>query len=236
MASAGNRLVADQGGARLSRRDFIIAGGLATAALVPALVSPAPQGSALGRGGSLAGLVPERIGPWIDQPASSIVIPKGEDSDDTYEDVVTRYYVSDRQAPVMLLLAFGSAQAGNAQLHRPEVCYPAAGFDLRDSQRIQLPLAGQEVGARFVTASAPGRIEQILYWTRIGRDFPTSSLGQRWSILRHTLDGTLPDGMLVRISTIDPDRGRGLNTVRQFASSLLRGGGPDLRLLLVGRS
>jgi EpsI family protein len=135
----------------------------------------------------------------------------------------------------MLLVAFGGVQSGNAQLHRPEVCYPAAGFDLDGWQDLALPLSGRGVSARAVTASAPGRIEQILYWTRIGRDFPTSSLAQRWSILRHSLRGSLPDGTLVRISTIDPDRGRALKSLRTFAASLLQSGTPQLRELLVGK-
>jgi EpsI family protein len=219
----------------LTRRDLLIAGALGSAAVVPALISPGAQAVDLEGAMSLERLVPERVESWRHLPSPGILIPKGEGGDESYDDVLTRYYVSESASPVMLLIGFGGIQSGNAQLHRPEVCYPAAGFHLDHWEDIALALSGRSVSARAVTAAAPGRIEQILYWTRIGSDFPTSSLAQRWSILRHSIRGSLPDGTLVRISTIDPNRARAVRSLRTFAASLVGSGSPRLRELLIGR-
>ncbi len=218
-----------------SRRDLVVGGTLGAAALLAAGASRDVGASTLASGPPLQKAVPERVERWKSSPFENLLIPKGEDAyQQTYDQVLTRYYTSDVDTPIILLVAYGSAQAGNAQLHRPEVCYPAAGFRLRGWPDISLALGATTIQARSMTALAPGRIEQILYWTRIGADFPTSSLGQRWAILRHSLRGHVPDGILVRVSAIEPDRARGVAVLQRFARSLVRASGADLRSLLTG--
>jgi EpsI family protein len=186
---------------------------------------------------SLDSLVPDRVGPWSRSRLESVLIPKAEKGEGTvYDSVVTRYYLSPSAPPVMLLVAYGSAQAGDAQLHRPEACYPAAGFKLHDFPDVVLRTSTGSIAARSLTATAPGRIDQILYWTRIGREFPTTSFEQRMSVLRQTLHGWVPDGVLVRISVMDEDRDSALKVIAQFANQLLASGGPQLREILEGRS
>jgi EpsI family protein len=135
----------------------------------------------------------------------------------------------------MLLVAYSRLQAGETGIHRPEVCYPAAGFRLRRWPDLPLVLPGMRITAPTFTAFAPERIEQMLYWSRIGRDFPTSSLSQRWTMLKQAVQGSLPDGVLVRMSTIQPDRAAGLRSLEQFARELLGGASPALSALLTGR-
>lgn len=221
---------------RLRRRDFLVGGALTVTALVCTAVSPRRNASLLSDR-SLDGLVPDEVGSWSRSRVESVLIPKAEKGEGTvYDSVVTRYYLSSSAPPVMLLIAYGSAQAGDAQLHRPEVCYPAAGFKMRDWPDVMLHTAGANIAARSLTATATGRIDQILYWTRIGRDFPTTSFEQRMSILRQTLHGSVPDGVLVRISVMDEDRDSALKVIAQFANQLLASGGPQLREILEGRS
>jgi EpsI family protein len=171
----------------------------------------------------VADLVPARLGQWAVDPSANILIPRGDTGElEIYDQLLTRVYASASAAPVMLLVAFGSSQAGTTQLHRPEVCYPAAGFTLQERGRLALPLpGGSSLRARSLTASAPGRIEQILYWSRVGRDFPTTMAEQRWSLLRQTLRGQVPDGALVRMSMIAPDHRAALPLLLSFARSLL---------------
>jgi len=218
-----------------TRRELIVGGGLLASALAASLVKPSPDRPGA-RPVTLEQLVPNRVGPWTGSSYGNVLIPKGEDAyQDTYDDVLTRHYISEAAAPVMFLIAYGSAQAGNTELHRPEVCYPAAGFRVRSWPDISLRLLGANVPARSMTATASGRVEQILYWSRVGKDFPTSSLEQRLSVLRHTIRGSVPDGILVRISTIDANRERALQLLQAFAIALLSSGNAEMRLLLTGK-
>ena len=228
---------ADQASAIFSRRELVIGGALGAAALVSELITPRPDPDRLRRGLSLETLVPKVIGHRARANFNTILIPKGEEAKDkSYDEVVTRYYTGGSAPPIMLLIAYGSAQVGNTELHRPEVCYPSAGFRLRSWPDVPLHFLGTTISARSMTAFATGRIEQILYWSRVGRSFPTSSLAQRWAALRATMQGSVPDGVLVRISTIDSDREAALPVLREFADMLLDAGGPELRMLLTGTS
>jgi EpsI family protein len=218
-----------------SRREFLVGGALIATAAASGIISiarPAPQGEAV----DLDGEVPEEIGSWRFAPGATLLIPQGEGgSDPVYDQVLSRHYISDADLPIMLLIAYGQAQTGSTQLHRPEVCYPSAGIRIHEKQNLQLRLpAAPMVPARGLTGLAPGRQEQIIYWSRVGREYPTTSAGQRWSTLRQTLAEGVPDGVLVRISTLHPDYDVALTVLRRFAASLLEGASPALRRLLVG--
>lgn len=217
-----------------SRREFLVGGALlATAAASGVLARTALPLEV--RTAKLAEQVPAVIGPWRFAPGGNVPIPQGEGGgEEVYDQLISRHYQSDEQPAVMLLIAYGGAQSGSTQLHRPEVCYPAAGFRIFDRPDITLRLPGaQPVPARALTAVAQDRIEQILYWSRVGHDFPTNSIEQRWFVLRQTLTEGVPDGVLVRISTIESEHAEGLAVLRRFADALLVSGGSPLRRLLV---
>lgn len=219
------------------RREFLVAGALAATAVLTPVLTPGRTSGLAREGQSLDSLVPAQIGSWAQSGLEGVLIPKAEKAEDrAYDDYIARYYTSSTAAPVVLLIAYGSAQTGNTQLHRPEVCYPAAGFKLRKWPDLSLALPNTvPIAARSMTALATGRVEQILYWSRVGREFPTSSAAQRWSTFRQTLEGKVPDGVLVRMSTMNEDRDRALEVLQKFAASLLTAGGTEMRLFLTGR-
>lgn len=218
-----------------SRREFLVGGALALTALAASTVA-FRSGATVARP-QVAKLIPGQIGEWRLAPFADVLIPQAEKAEDrNYDEVVTRYYENPSSAGIMLLVAYGSAQVGDTELHRPEACYPVAGFRLRRWPTIRLDAGGSAIPARSLTAVATGRVEQLLYWTRVGREFPTSSVAQRWSAMRQTLDGSVPDGVLVRISTINADRNTAVGIMERFAGELLAAGGPALRTVLTGRA
>lgn len=223
--------------AHATRRELLLGGALGCAALAAgALRIGSGRDLPPGRP-PLDRLMPDRIGEWVRQPFSDVLIPRGEAAEDkTYDDVFTGFYGAPESSGIMLLVAYGSAQVGDTELHRPEVCYPAAGFRLARWPDATLSFAGETVNAVVMTANAPERVEQMLYWSRIGTDFPTSSLQQRMSILRQTLRGAVPDGVLVRMSTIGADRAAGLVTLERFAAAMVAAASPILRQMLLGRA
>jgi EpsI family protein len=222
---------------RSTRRDFLVGGALIATAVLAARGSLWGESRPTPLARSLADIVPDRFGPWRSSPANGVVMPTAETPAETgYDDLLTRYFVNEAGRTIMFLVAYGAAQSGNTQLHRPEACYPAAGFSLGDSVRTSLEdRAGTKIDARALTATKPGRVEQILYWSRVGAAFPTDSASQSLAVIRQSLGGSAPDGALVRISTLGSDRGSALTLLRLFANDLLKQPAPSLRRLLTGR-
>lgn len=179
----------------------------------------------LGGDTQLDAIIPRRFGGWTEQPTDALVTPEDEDSLATrlYSQTVGRLYVNDEGTMIMLLIAYGDTQNDLLQLHRPEVCYPAFGFAITQSGKVQVPLARDvAIPSRALTASSTNRIEQILYWTRIGEHLPTDGREQRVAKLEDQFAGVVPDGILVRISVITEDAAEGLALNRSFASDLMK--------------
>ena len=134
---------ADREGPIFTRRELVIGGALGSAALVAQLITPRPDPGRLRGGTSLDKLVPKTIGQRTSANFEGVLIPQGEDTKDkSYDQVLTRYYTGGSVAPIMLLIAYGSAQVGNTELHRPQVCYPSAGFRLRSWPNVTLNFLG----------------------------------------------------------------------------------------------
>ncbi len=219
----------------LTRRNILVGtvglacSGVAVAAAQQSEVTPLPE-DALDR------LVPQRFGNWTAVPAGHVVVPpQSELSDEIYNDVLVRVYEGPSGASVALLLAYGSLQSRDMQLHRPELCYPAAGFAIQSVNEVKLRLPGQPViGARLLGTASQTRPEQVLYWTRIGNDFPTTQFGQRWAVVRHNLRGEVPDGILVRMSTVTENAQTALPVLRSFAAQMMKAAPARTRQMLVG--
>ena len=217
-----------------SRRNFLVGGlGLACAgfALVGAretAIEPLPENT-------LPRLLPERLGPWQSSTGNGVIVPpESELSDRTYNEVLVRIYNGPADA-VALCLAYGAAQSRDMQLHRPEVCYPAAGFAVVSSRPVQLELPGRPpISATLLDTQSNVRKEQVLYWTRIGSEFPTAPLQQRLAVVTQNLRGRVPDGMLVRASTVAEGPEAAYPVLSGFLAAMVENSPPRARELLLG--
>lgn len=215
------------------RRDLLLGGALAAAggiayARVPHRgYKPIPPGA-------LERLVPLTVGGWRFQAASGVVLPPPDQlAHLLYDTQLTRTYESGVDLPVMLLMAYGSSQSGMLQIHRPETCYPASGFRLTDTVEDRMPIGkGRSIPVRRFTAASDTRVEQVLYWTRIGDDLPVSWAQQRLAVVRSNLRGFVPDGLLVRMSTVTEDMRGGQDTLRRFAEAMIDALGTGRRLIV----
>ncbi|MFM6854055.1 MAG: exosortase C-terminal domain/associated protein EpsI, partial [Sphingopyxis sp.] len=179
---------------------------------------------------TLGSALPESFGPWAIDPGIGVLQPpnKGSLADRLYRELLSRAYRNQQQAdrsPVMLLATHGASQSDALQLHRPEICYPAVGFAVHQQRHFDVPLApGIAIPAVALTAQLGDRVEDIVYWTRIGEDFPQSGAARRSDRLRAALRGDIGDGVLVRLSAI---RAEGLASpaqhmlLAQFAAALM---------------
>jgi EpsI family protein len=223
----------------IDRRDLLIGGTCLTAAGAAYGLKPRRRVSLQGSA-KLEQFIPRRFPGWVSRDVSDLVAPKTEDSlaAKLYGETVGRVYTPDSgAAEIMMLLAHGDTQSNDLQLHRPEVCYPAFGFSISHSQRIELPLpGGVTLPARSLVATAPGRQENIIYWSRLGEYLPTDGAQQRLDRLKTAMQGFVADGLLARFSVLGSDSGVAFNTLAQFIGSLIQAVPARQRLSLVGTS
>jgi EpsI family protein len=218
-----------------SRRDLLVGGASLVAAGGAYARMPRDPLMLIGKD-QLDKIVPLKIDNWMYETASGLVLPPPDQlARLLYDQQVARSYTSPDQLPVMLLLAYGSSQGGMLQIHRPEICYPASGFHLSETQVTSIPLAANRaVASRSFVASSDTRVEQVLYWTRIGELVPTSWAGQRLAVVRANLHGQIPDGLLVRLSTVSNDADQAQATLKKFARAMLEAMPKASRHMLIG--
>lgn len=221
----------------LSRRNFVTGAALLTASGIAFARQPTVSKPRL-KAGAIDEMVPKQIGEWEFESASGLVLPPSDEySDRLYDEIVTRVYSRDGYPPMMLLVAYSNLQDGMLQVHRPETCYPVGGYTLSESRELAVPLlSGLSITNRYFSAESVGRSEQVMYWTRIGEAFPSRWIDQRWAVVEENLRGRVPDGILVRFSTINPDADLALNHMKQFAAEMVMGMTPRARQLFVGRA
>lgn len=208
----------------ISRRGLVVGSACTAAAGAAYILKPRRELSLLGDR-SLEDIVPRTFGPWTSQDVSGLVAPKIEGSlaARLYSQTVGRIYQNGATGgEIMMLLAHGQSSTDDLQLHRPESCYPAFGFTLSGNQPTKVVLArGVDLPVRRLVADAPGRRENIMYWSRIGEYLPTSRDEQRRDRLRTSMDGYIADGLLARFSALGDDTRRSLSVISAFIPELI---------------
>jgi EpsI family protein len=183
-------------------------------------------------------IVPTSFGGWqVDR--SIVPVPPSPDVqqvlDATYDETLARTYRDRLGRRVMLSLAYGRNQHKGMNTHRPEICYPAQGFKLElAGQADELPYQARRLPITRVVAAQGGRHEPITYWLLVGDELTRFGYAQRWSAVRYGLRGIIPDGVLVRVSTIEPDNAVAFQTQDQFIRDLLDAVGPARLPRLIG--
>lgn len=183
-------------------------------------------------------LIPSQIGGWKVAATAGLVDASADDTKaaDGYDQLVTRLYAGEGLPEMMLLVAYGSTQGGSLQLHRPETCYPGQGFRLDQFHEGSARFGNSKpIATRTFTARRDDRIERVTYWTRIGDDFPRSTAGEYGAILRSVVAGFVPDGILVRFSTIGSDIAASDKAIAAFSATMVAGLPPAGAKLLLDR-
>ena len=150
-----------------------------------------------------------------------------------YSQLLTRVYSDGENNPVMLLIAQSAAQTGILQVHRPETCYPASGYQISPVTRHNVAMGARSLPTNSLLATSDGSTEHIIYWTRVGDRIPTSWKEQKLAVAEENLRGIIPDAVLVRISTVNNDAEAAQATLDAFARGLIGAIPPGRRSVFV---
>lgn len=224
-------------GPALSRRALLVGSAQAATAAAAYAAMPRRSGDRLAQT-RLNAVIPAQIAAWRWVSSAGIVTTTETAPEDGYDQQVMRVYAAPGLPRIMLLIAYGSTQGGSLQLHRPETCYPGQGFGLADSRAVDLAFGASTspVHARAFTARRDDRIERLLYWTRIAAAFPRNTAEEYGAILASVMAGIVPDGILVRVSTLGDDTAGSDRALIRFATAMVAAGSPAARALLVGNA
>jgi EpsI family protein len=220
----------------ISRRNLLIGAGCLAAAGGAAALTPRRQMS-LVNGAKFEDAIPLEFAGWTKRDTNALVVPESENSlsAQLYSEVLGRLYTRGEDDYVMMLIAYGDTQNDLLQLHRPEVCYPAFGFEVTQSNRTDIALGnGVSVPGRALSATSPGRTEHITYWTRIGEYLPADGNEQRMMKLQSEFAGIVPDGVLVRISSAVQEPADAFALNQAFAADLVAATKASMKPALIG--
>jgi EpsI family protein len=220
-----------------TRRDALLGGAMLLTAAVAWARTPTNRVVAIPHG-DIGEAIPVRVGSWGPAPGGDVVLPPDDEqaAAKIYEDQVMRTFVrGDDSAAIMFVLAYDRSQSGMLMVHRPESCYPGSGFTITADQAVAIPLnANLAPHGRYLSTQRDERIEQVLYWTRLGNEFPSSWDEERQFLAFQNLRGLSPDGALVRLSMIDSDPEGAKVRLTRFAAELYAASSPAGRALLGG--
>ena len=120
---------------------IVIAALMTVAAAVGVAARPSSKPSGAGPRYVLETIVPKEFGGWreIAQEGAQVVNPQTQELlNKLYSQILTRTYVNASGYRVMLSLAYGDDQRADLTAHKPEVCYPAQGFQLHSNAEDEL--------------------------------------------------------------------------------------------------
>lgn len=173
----------------------------------------------------LEAVFPKSFGNWQVDANTPVILPAPDVQaklDAIYNQVLSRTYVDANGYRIMLSVAYGGDQSDGMSIHLPETCYPAQGFQVSSNEAAVLNADGHSVPVHRLETRLGSRFEPVTYWITIGDRVAASRSQQKLIQIRFGLKGLIPDGMLVRISSIDRDTRAAQQRQAEFANDMAR--------------
>jgi EpsI family protein len=221
----------------LSLKHLVIGLCMFAAAGLAMALKPTVKMADSGPGFDLEVLIPKAFGEWkIDETIVPLIANPEQDAqlEKLYSQTLSRTYVNSKGERIMLSIAYGGEQSRTMQVHRPEVCYTAQGFQVGSMQKATINLNGASLPVMKLVATQGPRTEPIIYWVNIGGDAVRGNLEQGFARLRYGLTGKVPDGLLFRVSAISEDLSQSYADQEIFVRDLLGSLTPEQRVKLTG--
>jgi len=209
MSTAGNATPTpafSQGrGRSLATAAIVLTCAFAGAAIAAPVLRPLPADTSRV---NLEDMLPREFAGWRIDPASVPIAPAPDvkaNLDRIYNQIVSRTYVNDAGDMMMLTVAYGGDQSDALKAHRQENCYAAQGFSIQGLAHGPMSVAGREIPVTRMLAVRGERSEPVTYWLTMGNRVVVGRLERLRVQLESGLGGRMPDGMLVRVSSLSND-------------------------------
>jgi EpsI family protein len=222
---------------RILKRNILISLLLLVTAIMTAMLKPAPIVTEVGPKIDLETLIPKQFDGWhIDE--TIIPLQASPDQEDAlkkiYSQILTRTYVNGLGQRIMLSVVYGDGIDRQLDVHRPEYCYAAQGFQVSQyTDQVIQTLVGS-LSLRRMVATKGQRIEPISYWVKIGDKSFSSTLERKLQKIKQGFTGRVDSGMLVRVSSIESDEHIAYPEQETFISALLQSIPSAQRKQLIG--
>lgn len=169
-------------------------------------------------------MIPQQIADWnID--TSIVPIEPSPDLraylDRIYNQSLSRTYVHPSGRRIMLSIVYGGDQSDAMRVHQPEVCYAAQGFEVLGATVGGLATRYGELPVRRLVAVQRNRTEPITYWVVVGDKATPAGIRQKLAQLGYGLTGKVPDGFLVRVSSLSSDPAGAYRQHEEFIQAML---------------
>jgi EpsI family protein len=182
--------------------------------------------------------IPTQFGNWSLDHTIVPVLPAPDVQDKLeklYNKVLSRTYVNAQGQRIMFVIAYGADQADRMSLaHLPEACYSTQGFEVWPSVPVSVPVNGRPFSLVHLRTRKGARTEPVTYWTTVGDEVLVDEVTRRWVRAKYSLKGIIPDGMLVRVSSIDDHEAEAFQLQVSFVNALYAGLTAPTRARLFG--
>ena len=232
---------------RVSRVQIVLVSiALLAAAVLAEVLAPRELMARASASLDLQQVIPKQFGEWRWVPEVTPVTPQDPEgyvepdahSARIYSQEVGRTYTDGNGDIVMLMVAYGPVQNYRLKAHRPEMCYTAAGF--RVSSKVAASVSYRDgappIKLARLTAERESRYEPISYWMRVGNDITTGVIDRQLVRLKYGLRGIIPDGALIRVSTVGLPKEASYRLQDRFIRELLAAVPPQDRKFFTGQS
>ncbi len=185
----------------------------------------------------LGAMIPKQFGDWREEPQNfaAVVNPQQQEVlNKIYNQTLSRTYINAQGYRIMLSIAYGGDQSDAMQVHAPEVCYPAQGFQLLKKVSASIQTSFGPLNVTRVDTQLGARCEPVTYWTTVGDQVVRGGIHKKLLEMNYGLSGRIPDGLLFRVSSIDPEISRAYDLQANFSNQLLGAVTPEQRQRLAG--
>jgi len=182
-------------------------------------------------------MIPKQFGGWHEvQQGGLIINPQMKETiERLYSQTLSRSYINGAGDYIMLSIAYGPDQGErHNQMHYPELCYPAQGFQVLTDRFGVVKTDFGEIRVKRLLTVQGNRSEPLTYWATVGNKVALGGYESRIEQLRYGIHGKIPDGILFRVSSITKDAEAGYASQQEFIRLLLAAISTNDRLRLAG--
>lgn len=169
--------------------------------------------------------IPHSFGSWsVDSSVAPVVLDPStvEAVTAIYSDTLSRTYVHADGTRIMLSIAYGNQQTTKLKTHRQEVCYGAQGFTISNLIHTKEKILGVDIPATRLIATKGSRREPLIYWFTMGNSVVQGHFERLLVQLKYAVSGEIPEGYLIRVSSISDDASAAYSNQLDFLNELFK--------------